>query len=233
MATLQWFVVRVSCVRFVYRSFVSCIVRSFVCIFRIVSSFHFVRSCIVRSFRVSCFHFVYRAFFVSFVWSVRSFFVRFVCVFRSFAVGAYCKLIRSSIYTSLTFQIYTPCRTNVSGIYNLQDKIFRFMYPVRSFADSLPCRTNRFRFINPLQDKRFRFIHPARQTFRFIHPARQTFHIYTPGKTYFSDLYTLQNKSDLCTLQDKLFRITHPARQSFQICTPCKSNFSDIYSLQA
>jgi hypothetical protein len=126
--------VRVSCVRFVYRSFASCIVRSFVCIFSIVSSFHFVRSRIVRSFRVSCFHFVYRAFFVSFVWSVRLFFVRFVCVFCSFAVGAYCKLIRSSICTSLIFQIYAPCRTNVSGIYNLQDKIFRFMYPVRSFC---------------------------------------------------------------------------------------------------
>ena len=56
MVTLQWLV------RFVYRSFVLCIVRSFVCVFRIVSSFHFVRSfmyraffsCILRSLRVSC-----------------------------------------------------------------------------------------------------------------------------------------------------------------------------------
>jgi hypothetical protein len=55
---------------FVYRAFVSCVVRSFVCVFRIV------RSCIVRSFRV---------FFASFVWSVLSFFVR---------LRAFCKIIR-------------------------------------------------------------------------------------------------------------------------------------------
>ena len=45
--------IRVSCVRFVYRSFMSCIVRSFVCIFRIIRSFHFVRvSCVFRIVRV-------------------------------------------------------------------------------------------------------------------------------------------------------------------------------------
>ena len=73
--------VRVSCVRFVYRSFASCIVRSFVCVFRIVRSFHFVRSCIVRSFRafVSC---IVRSFRVSCVFRI----VRVKCsfVFRSF-----------------------------------------------------------------------------------------------------------------------------------------------------
>jgi len=37
---------------FVYRALVSCIVHSFVCVFRIVRSFHFVCLCIVRSFRV-------------------------------------------------------------------------------------------------------------------------------------------------------------------------------------
>jgi hypothetical protein len=67
---------------FVYRSFVSCIMRSFVCVFRIFRSFV---------------HLVYRAFSASFVWSVRSFWVRFVCVLSSFAFGAYCKLIRSRI----------------------------------------------------------------------------------------------------------------------------------------
>ena len=45
--------VRVSCVRFVYHSFVSCIVRSFACVFRIVRSFHFNRSFVYRAF-VSC-----------------------------------------------------------------------------------------------------------------------------------------------------------------------------------
>jgi hypothetical protein len=81
---------------FVYRVFVSCIVRSFAYVFRIVRSVHFVRSFVHRTF-VSCIHFVHRVFFVSFVWSVRSFFVRFVCVFRSFAFGGYCKLIRCRI----------------------------------------------------------------------------------------------------------------------------------------
>ncbi len=59
---------------FVYRAFASCIVRpfrvSFVCVFRIVRSFHFVR--------VSC---VFR-------------------IVRSFAFGAYYKLIRSRICTN-------------------------------------------------------------------------------------------------------------------------------------
>ena len=56
MATLQWFVrscivrsFRVSFVRFVY---------SFICVFRIVRSFHFVRSFV----RVSCVRFLYRPF---------------------------------------------------------------------------------------------------------------------------------------------------------------------------
>ena len=77
---------RVSVVRFVYRSFVSCTVRLFVCVFRIVRSFHFVRSfmyrafvsCLMRSFRVS----YVRSFRVSCVFSIvrvkRSF------IFRSF-----------------------------------------------------------------------------------------------------------------------------------------------------
>jgi hypothetical protein len=70
---------------FVYRAFVSCIVRSFVCAFRIVRSFvcRAFALCIVRSFRVSC---VFRIVRVK-----RSF------VFCSLAFGAYCKLIRSRI----------------------------------------------------------------------------------------------------------------------------------------
>jgi hypothetical protein len=84
--------VRVSCVRFVYRSFASCIVRSFVCVFRIVRSFHFVRSCIVRSFRVSCVFrivrvqrsFVFR--FVSFVFFVRLRLVRIANLYDSGSV---------------------------------------------------------------------------------------------------------------------------------------------------
>ena len=188
----------------------------------------------MRSFRVSCFHFVYRAFFVSFVWSVRSFFVRFVYVFRSFAVGAYCKLIPSSICTSLTFQIYTPCRITVSGIYNLQDKIFRFMYPVRSFcrflclagptvSDLLTlCKTN-FSDLYTLQDKLSDLYTLEDKRSIFIHPVKQTFQIYTPCRTSASDLYTLQ---------DTLFRIIHPARQAFPIYTPSKINFSDLYALR-
>ena len=79
--------VHASCVRFVYRSLVSCIVRSFVCVFRIVRSFHFVRSfvyrafvsCIVRLFRVSC---VFRIVCVKRSFVFRSFRLRFlfVCV---------------------------------------------------------------------------------------------------------------------------------------------------------
>ena len=77
--------VRVSCVHFVYRSFSLCIVRSFVCVFRIVRSYHFVRSFMYRAF-VSCIvGFSYRsceAFvcfsFVSFAFFVRLRLVRIV-----------------------------------------------------------------------------------------------------------------------------------------------------------
>jgi hypothetical protein len=70
-------------------------------------------------------------------------------------------------------------------------------------------------------------MHAASQALRLIHPARQTYHIHNPGKTNFSDLYTLQGKSDLHTLEDKHIRIIHPARQTFKIYTPGKTNFSD------
>ena len=78
----------------------SCIVRSFLCVFRIVRSFHFVRSfvrlCVVGSFRVSCVRFVYRAFFVSCIvrFSYRSCeaFVRFS--FVSFAFFVRLRLVR-------------------------------------------------------------------------------------------------------------------------------------------
>ena len=63
---------------------VSCIVRSFASVFHIVRSFHFVRSCIVRSFRVSCV-FLYRLCevfvrfsFISFAFLVRLRLVRIV-----------------------------------------------------------------------------------------------------------------------------------------------------------
>ena len=69
--------VRVSCVRFVCRSFVSCIVRSFVCVFLMVRSsvYRAFVSCIVRSFRVSCVFLIVR--------------VKHSFVFRSFRLRLY------------------------------------------------------------------------------------------------------------------------------------------------
>ena len=84
-------------------------------------------------------------------------------------------------------------------------------------------------------------------------PCKTNVPYYTPGKANFSELYIRQVKSDLYTLQDKLFRIIHPGRQifrfkhlvrqtfqidtphrksNFQIYTHCKSNFSDLCTLQ-
>jgi hypothetical protein len=87
MATLQWFVH-------------SCIVRSFVCVFRIVRLF----------VSVSCFRFVYRAFtscIVHFSYRSCEAFAHFS--FVSFAFGAYCKLIRSRICTSLLYFARLHC----------------------------------------------------------------------------------------------------------------------------
>ena len=79
------------------------------------------------------------------------------------------------------FQIYTPCKPNVSDCYKLQDKLFRFIHTA---------------------SHTFRFMQPARQPFRIIQPARQTIQIYTHCRTTFSDLYSEQ---------DKFFRFMHPA----------------------
>jgi hypothetical protein len=82
--------VRVSFVRFVYRSFATCIMRSFVCVFHIVRSFHFVRSCIMRSFRVSCLRFV--SFILRFSYRSCEAFVHFS--FVSFAFSVRLRLVR-------------------------------------------------------------------------------------------------------------------------------------------
>ena len=61
-----------------YHSFVSCIVRSFVCVFRIVRSFHFIRSFVYHAF-VSCImRFSYRSCeaFIRFSFVSFAFFVR-------------------------------------------------------------------------------------------------------------------------------------------------------------
>ena len=94
-----------------------------------------------------------------------------------------------------TFQFYTPCKTNFSDCYKVQDKFFRFMNAA---------------------SHTFRFIHHASQSFRIIHPVGGTLQIYTSCKTNFSDIYTLQ---------DKLFRLLQATRQAFQIYARCKSNF--------
>ena len=84
---------------FVYRAFVSCIVHSFVCVFRIVRSFHFVCSRIVRSFRVfvSCIvRFSYRSCetFVRFSLSLRfSFALRLVRIVNLYDPGSVSYLV--------------------------------------------------------------------------------------------------------------------------------------------
>ena len=70
-----------------YRSFVSCIVRSFVCVFRIVRSFQFVRSCIVRFSYRSCEAFA-RFSFVSFAFFVRLRLVRIASLYDPGSVFA-------------------------------------------------------------------------------------------------------------------------------------------------
>jgi hypothetical protein len=72
-------------------------------------------------------------------------------------------------------------------------------------------------------------------------PCKTNVPYYTPGKANFSELYIRQVKSDLYTLQDKLFRIIHPARRfrfihlvrkTFQINTAYKANCPGVYTLQ-
>jgi hypothetical protein len=106
--------VRVSCVRFVYRSFASCIVRSFVCVFRIVCSFHFVRSCIVRSFRVSC---VFRIVRVKCSFVFRSFRLRSVSIRIAFKLPYFSSsktllLFGYSIYSTNPHSRNSSCPLN-------------------------------------------------------------------------------------------------------------------------
>ena len=75
-----------------HRSFVSCIVRSFVCVFRIVRSFHFVRSFVYRAFASCIVRFSYRSCealvcfsFVSFAFFVR---LRLVPIVNSYDPGS-------------------------------------------------------------------------------------------------------------------------------------------------
>jgi hypothetical protein len=82
---------------FVYRAFlsciISCIVRLFVCVFRIVHSFHFVRSCIEHSFLVSCVFRIVRVkrSFVSFAFFIHLCLVRIVKLYDPGSVPTLCE----------------------------------------------------------------------------------------------------------------------------------------------
>jgi len=133
-----------------------------------------------------------------------------------------------------TLEIYTPCKTNFSDCYKLQDKLFRFMHAT---------------------SQTFRCMHPARQSFRWLCPAGQTLQIYTRNKTNFSDWCTLQDNRFTFILPCKpfffrfillarqtfqislpcrtnRFRYIHPARHTFQIYTPSRTSVSDLYTLE-
>jgi len=111
------------------------------------------------------------------------------------------------------FQIYTPCKTNFSVLYALQNKLFRSLQGTRQvFQIYERCKSY------------FQMYAPCKTNFRLIYHARQKFHIYTPGKTNFSDLNTLQDKYDLYTLQGKHFRFIHPASQIVEVSMPCRTN---------
>jgi hypothetical protein len=146
--------------------------------------------------------------------------------------------------TSHIFQIYTPCRINVSNwspcqtnftdLYTLLNKRF-----IVKFSDFFSLQAKLFRFMNAASQT-FRLIHHASQPFRILHPAGgEAFQIYTPCKTNFSVLYALQNKlfrllqgkcfSDLCTLQVILSDLC-PLQDKFQIDIPCKTNVPYLYT---
>jgi hypothetical protein len=146
--------------------------------------------------------------------------------------------------TSHIFQIYTPCRINVSNwspcqtnftdLYTLLNKRF-----IVKFSDFISLQAKLFRFMNAASQT-FRLIHHASQPFRILHPAGgEAFQIYTPCKTNFSVLYALQNKlfrllqgkcfSDLWTLQVILSDLC-PLQDKFQIDIPCKTNVPYLYT---
>jgi hypothetical protein len=81
-----------------------------------------IYTCIVRSF-VSCI--------------VRSYFVSCVRLIKPMNETNDTRKERDNL-----FQMYTPCRTNASDLYTLQDKRFRFIHPARhTFQNKTPCKT--------------------------------------------------------------------------------------------